>query len=103
MSTVTGWRKRTIMEMAQEAEFELDCVSLEWHKRIEAFAKLVHEEATAEANAKANASWTLMCAKMVAVEREACAKTVENIETYENVEKACFKFAARQIRTRGQA
>ena len=48
---MTGWRKRTIMEMAQEAEFELDCVSLEWHKRIEAFAKLVRED-----------------------EREACAK-----------------------------
>jgi len=41
---MTGWRKRTIMEMAQEAEFELDCVSLEWHKRIEAFAKLVRED-----------------------------------------------------------
>jgi hypothetical protein len=32
------------MEMAKEAEFELDCVSLEWHKRIEAFAKLVRED-----------------------------------------------------------
>lgn len=41
---MTGWRKRTIMEMAQEAEFELDCVSLEWHKRIEAFAALVRED-----------------------------------------------------------
>jgi len=41
---MTGWRKRTIMEMAQEAGFELDCVSLEWHKRIVAFAKLVRED-----------------------------------------------------------
>ena len=41
---MSGWRKRTIMEMAKEAEFELDCVSLEWHKRIEAFAKLVRED-----------------------------------------------------------
>ena len=30
-----------------------------------------------EANARANASWTLMCKKMVAIEREACAKIVE--------------------------
>ena len=45
---MTGWRKRTIMEMAQEAEFELDCVSLKWHKRIKAFAKLVREDALAQ-------------------------------------------------------
>ena len=45
---MTGWRKRTIMEMAKEAEFELDCVSLEWHKRIETFAKLVREDALAQ-------------------------------------------------------
>jgi hypothetical protein len=45
---MTGWRKRTIMEMAKEAEFELDCVSLEWHKRIEAFAALVREDALAQ-------------------------------------------------------
>jgi hypothetical protein len=53
----SGWRKRTIMEMAREAGFELDCVSLEWHKRIEAFAKLV----------RAN-------------EREAIAKLLENTD-----------------------
>ena len=37
------------------------------------------------------------------VEREACAKTVEKIETYEKIEKACFKFAAKTIRARGEA
>jgi hypothetical protein len=37
------------------------------------FAKLVAAKATEEANARANASWTLMCKKMVAFEREACA------------------------------
>jgi hypothetical protein len=42
----------------------------------EAFAKLVEEKATEKANARANASWTLMCEKMVAIEREACAKVV---------------------------
>ena len=30
-----------IIEMAREAGFEIDCCSLEWHKRITAFAKLV--------------------------------------------------------------
>ena len=34
-------------------------------------------KATEEANAKANASWTLMCKKMVAIEREACAKVCD--------------------------
>ena len=34
-------------------------------------------------------------------EREDCAKTVETIETYEKIEKACFKFAAKTIRARG--
>jgi hypothetical protein len=43
---------------------------------LEAFAKLVADKATDEANARANASWTLMCKKMVEVEREACAEIV---------------------------
>ena len=41
---------------------------------------LVREEAIAEANAKANASWTLMCEKMIAIEREACARVCEQGE-----------------------
>jgi hypothetical protein len=32
---------------------------------------------TEEATRRANASWTLMCKKMVAAEREACAKVCE--------------------------
>lgn len=35
--------------------------------------------------------------------REACAKTVETIETYEKIEKACFKFAAKTLRAQGDA
>jgi len=30
-----------IIEMAREAGFEIDCCSLDWHKRITAFAHLV--------------------------------------------------------------
>ena len=36
-------------------------------------------------------------------EREACAKTVETIKAYRELEKVCFKFAAKTIRARGQA
>ena len=42
-------------------------------------------------------------ALVAAQEREACAKEVETIETYEKVEKACFRYAAKRIRARGQA
>ena len=74
-----------IIEMARQAgmgfnqslaEFSTplcDGVEIE---ELEAFAKLVAEKATEEANARANASWTLMCKKMVAAEREACAELI---------------------------
>ena len=46
--------REDIIRMAQEAGFEIDCCSLEWHDRIERFAALV-----------------------AAAEREACAKVCE--------------------------
>ena len=71
---------KTVIEMASEV---LDRMAPDDHcrepywtaidKELERFAELVHEEA----NARANASWTLMCEKMVAIEREACAKVCE--------------------------
>jgi hypothetical protein len=93
------------MEMAVEAGW--DAHHAEFDPRIERFAELVREDATAEANARANASWTLMCEKMVADEREACAKVCDDME-----EKAegteCCKWptpidCAAAIRARGQA
>lgn len=48
---------------------------------LERFAALVAEAATEEANARANKSWTLMCEKMVAAEREACAKVCEEAKS----------------------
>ena len=39
--------------------------------------KLVAEKATEEANTKANASWTLMCEKMVTFEREAIIQIIK--------------------------
>ncbi len=41
------------------------------------FAHLVAAKATEEANARANASWTLMCNKMVALEREAIIQIIK--------------------------
>ena len=38
----------------------------------------VESAATERANERANASWSLMCEKMVAAEREACAKVCES-------------------------
>lgn len=72
---------KTIQEMVQKATGAtgtlLTC-SLVGIKEIEAFDALVREEAIAETNAKANASWTLMCEKMVAIERERIAKWYES-------------------------
>jgi hypothetical protein len=47
------------------------------HEHLVAFAKLVAEKATEEANARANASWTLMCEKMVSFEREAIIQIIK--------------------------
>jgi hypothetical protein len=66
------------------------------HEHLVAFAKLVAEKATEEANARANASWTLMCKKMVALEREACAKVVEDSLWFTRL------VVAKAIRARGE-
>jgi hypothetical protein len=88
-----------IIEMAREAGFEIDCCSLDWHKRITAFANLVAAKATEEANAKANASWTLMCKKMVALEREACARVCDEVGEHPSLTP---QHCAESIRARGE-
>jgi hypothetical protein len=45
---------------------------------LQAFEALVRDDEREEANRRANASWTLMCEKMVAIEREACAKLFDD-------------------------
>jgi len=96
---MTGWRKRTIMELAREVKMPYDFVTGEPInlEKLEAFAALIREDATAEANARANASWAMMCEKMVAIEREACAQLCEDSVEYAGDE------LAKQIRARGQA
>ena len=84
--------------------FELiEANGLTLHGDIEHFAALVREEATAEANRKANASWSLMCEKMVAIEREACAKVCEDEASTESEGEwmGCAIYLANQIRERG--
>ena len=74
-------------------------------KDIVRFAHLVADKATEEANARANASWTLMCKKMVAFEREACAKVVDDIEARciaKDVDDPPLDIVATAIRARGE-
>lgn len=66
------------------------------------FANLAYDKATEEANARANASWELMCKKMVAFEREACAKVCESYLSESHYSWGGTTIAA-AIRARGQA
>ena len=50
------------------------------HEELKAFEALVRADEREETNRRANASWTLMCEKMVAAEREACAKVCDEME-----------------------
>ena len=59
-------------------------------------------KATEEANAKANASWTLMCKKMVAFEREACAKVCDELSDKHTWEGSYADECAQAIRARGE-
>jgi hypothetical protein len=57
-----------IIEMARQAGMS---IRSNWaEQELEAFAKLVEEKAIKETKARTYASWTLMCKKMVALERE---------------------------------
>jgi regulator of sigma D len=98
-----------IIEMAKQAWADAGegWVAKEWFddraKAFEAFAKLVEEKATEEANARANASWTLMCKKMVAFEREACAKVCDELSDKHTWEGCYAAECAGAIRARGEA
>ena len=72
-------------------------------KHLVVFAKLVEEKATEKANARANASWTLMCEKMVAFERDACAKVCDELSDKHTWEGCYAAECAGAIRARGDA
>ena len=99
--------KDEIIEMAQECNLigmrpHLDGI---YSEALVAFANLVAAKEREEANARANASWTLMCKKMVALEREACAQVVDDIELRciaKDVDDPPLKHVAAAIRARGE-
>ena len=88
---MTGWRKRTIMEMAREAGW--DAHNAEFDTRIEAFAKLVRKDE--------HDQWVERAADLIRLEREACAKVCEDSNTWDLHDPNGF--AANLIRARGQA
>lgn len=76
-------------------------------KLIEQVKAEVESAATERANERANASWALMCEKMVAAEREACAKVCDELfptpgEQMTNEWAAGTVDCANAIRARGQ-
>jgi len=100
-----------IIEMAEQAgvAFSSDDYPDIWgvhmhvgKQELVAFANLVAAKATEEANAKANASWTLMCKKMVAIEREACAKVCDELSDKHTWEGSYADECAQAIRARGE-
>jgi len=82
-----------IIEMARFAGITIDSFGFQggFIEEFVVFAKLVAEKATEEANARANASWTLMCEKMVAFEREKSLKLwmlLDDVDTADDIAKA---------------
>ena len=93
---------KTIIEMAREAGLIVDA-NQSGFDSVQTFTVLVTEQA----NARANTSWALMCKKMVAIEREACAKVCEqglpiasSLSALDDMEMWGEKFAV-AIRARG--
>ena len=76
-------------------------------EQLECFTVRVAQKATEEANRGANASWGLMCEKMVADEREACAKLCDDVPVNSGASDwGCLvdgaERCAEEIRARGQ-
>jgi predicted ATP-grasp superfamily ATP-dependent carboligase len=99
---------RDTLDMAREAGLVYLSNGLWWMDageagyELKAFEALVREDEREETNRRANASWSLMCEKMVAAEREACAKICEK-EQEEWGWDSDVMDAATAIRARGTA
>ena len=86
-----------IVKMAREAGWPITDGSA----LIESLGALI-DVATEKANERANASWSSMCEKMVAAEREACAKVCDSRYMGDNNrEDMEAKRCAAAIRARG--
>ena len=98
-----------IIHMAREAGAYLlmrldgvDAYQISGNASIERFAALIEAAATEKANERANASWASMCEKMVAAEREACAKVCDSRYMGDNSrEDMEARRCAEAIRARG--
>jgi hypothetical protein len=96
-----------ILSMAYEAGIDATkdtlCRNEGWIEPIMQFAALVAEKATEEANARQNASWALMCEKMVAAERQECVKILhDNATKSKGMAVHALIASAQQIEARGQ-
>jgi len=102
MSTVTGWRKRTIMEMAREAN--LPACHTTHPKALERFAALVREDALAQpAPVQEPVGWidskgNMICTKI----NESCKPLYTTLQpatqdnAFEGLAKAVREFATEQ-------
>ena len=98
-----------IIAMAKEAGFDMSRLPSiraanvygEVNDELARFADLAAEKAEARANERANASWKLMCEKMLDAEREVCARIVAG--QWMNVAEKLYGIeCAAAIRARGQ-
>ena len=100
---MTGWRKRTIMEMAREAQLPYFYQTGETANlpQLEAFAALVRAD---ERNRTwTQEHWTEYEHSIAAQERESCAKVCDHMAVrYEDMRGAALESAAESIRLRGQ-
>ena len=90
---------RDTIDMAHEAGFELDCTSLEWHKRIKSFEALVRADER-EQSQKWFDAVTAQHKQLILAEREACAKVCERLPMQQEIDVRDECAAA--IRARGE-
>ena len=76
---------RDTIDMAHEAGFELDCTSLEWHKRIKSFEALVRADER-EQSQKWFDAVTAQHKQLILAEREACAKVCERLPMQQEID-----------------
>jgi hypothetical protein len=94
-----------IIRMAREAglPYEYDTGRILDLKQLERFAALVAEEVRGQTIESEKRGWLHAIDKMVAAEREACAKVCEDIDVEYEGEDVLATWCAAAIRARGQA
>ena len=105
--TMIGWFANAMMAMhdhlvlkgnpinGDHAQYLIDKAKECGYIELGKFAAADADKIRDETNERANASWGLMCKKMVAIEREACAKLCEQSDRYRG------EYFASKIRERG--